>query len=187
MSERQIYKRTWHSQADVAELLQAAFASELVAPSRSIWIVSPWISDIPIIDNRAGGFDAVLDASWGQRQVRLAEILARCVSLGTRVQVATRPDDHNAVFLSRLEMLITGEAARQRLTIHRAEELHEKGILTSRFHLSGSMNLTYRGISLLEEAIRYATSEEAVSLAQLAYHARWGGILEQPNGLEKDQ
>ncbi len=181
MSERQIYKRSWHSQADVAELLQAAFASELVAPSRSIWIVSPWISDIPIIDNRTGGFDAVLDASWGQRQVRLAEILARCVTLGTHLQVATRPDSHNATFLSRLEALINGKAAQQRLTVHRAEDLHEKGILTSRFHLGGSMNLTYRGITILEEAIRYATSEEAISLAQLTYHDRWGGVLQQPN------
>ena len=91
MSERQIYKRNWHSQADVAESLQAAFASELIAPSRSIWIVSPWISDIQIIDNRAGGFDAVLDASWGQRQVRLAEILARCVALGTHLRWLRAP------------------------------------------------------------------------------------------------
>ena len=131
--------------------------------------------------NRAGGFDAVLDASWGQRQVRLAEILARCVALGTHLQVATRPDDHNAAFLSRLDLLITSDAARQRLTIHRAEDLHEKGILTSRFHLGGSMNLTYRGITLLEEAIRYTTDSEAVSLAHLAYRDRWGGVLEQSN------
>ena len=46
------------------------------------------------------------------------------------------------------------------------------------------MNLTYRGITLLEEAIRYTTDSEAVSLAHLAYRDRWGGVLEPSNATE---
>ena len=34
------------------DLLQMLFLSELLAPSRCLWLVSPWISDIPVIDNR---------------------------------------------------------------------------------------------------------------------------------------
>src|SRR4051794_25409881 len=94
-----IHKSSWRCQNEVRELLQAVFVGELLAPSICIWLVSPWVSDIPIIDNRAGAFDA-LDSTWGPRQVRLLEILQRCLAVGTAVVVATRPVPHNRPFLN---------------------------------------------------------------------------------------
>ena len=46
---RYIYSR--FGSRHVADLLQAIFAAEILRPSARMWIVSPWISDIPVLDN----------------------------------------------------------------------------------------------------------------------------------------
>ena len=84
---RHIHKSSWRCQDEVRELLQAIFVGEMLAPSQCLWLVSPWISDIPVIDNRAGAFDA-LDSSWGPRALRLGEVITRSLQIGTTVVVA---------------------------------------------------------------------------------------------------
>ena len=37
---------------EIPDLLQTIFAALLLSPSRNLWLVSPWISDIPVLDNR---------------------------------------------------------------------------------------------------------------------------------------
>ncbi len=52
-------KRFIHSRLStrhIPDLLQAIFVAELISPSRDIWIISPWISDIPVIDNQTNRF-----------------------------------------------------------------------------------------------------------------------------------
>ena len=39
------------------------------------------------------------------------------------------------------------------------------------------MNLTYGGVELLEETVKYDTSDEIVAQAQLTFFERWGGRL----------
>ena len=46
------------SRAEIRELLEGIFVAELLVPSESIWLVSPWISDIDILDNRCGQFSS---------------------------------------------------------------------------------------------------------------------------------
>ena len=55
-----------------------------------------------------------------------------------------------------------------------SSELHEKGILTTRTLLSGSMNLTYNGLRRLEEAIHLTDESDAVARARVTYQDRWG-------------
>ena len=61
--------------------------------------------------------------------------------------------------------------------IREAQDLHEKGLLGDDFYLSGSMNFTFGGVELLEEAVKFDTAEDAVAQARLVFHERWGGIL----------
>src|SRR5207244_1271795 len=89
------------SARQVPDLLQAIFVSELISPSRCLWLVSPWISDIPVIDNRTNAFSS-LDPLWTRSQVPMSQILTRLLELGTTVHVATRPDSRNRAFLDRL-------------------------------------------------------------------------------------
>ena len=173
---RHIYKSSWRCQDEVKELLQAIFVGEMLAPSRCLWLVSPWVSDIPIIDNRAGAFDA-LDSSWGPRVLRLGEVMAQSLRIGTTVVVGTRPVSHNRPFLTQLSAAAAEFGVTSALLINEAEDLHEKGLLGDDFYLSGSMNLTYGGVELLEESVKFDTAEDVVAQARLVYHERWGGEL----------
>ncbi|QDV37411.1 phospholipase D-like domain-containing protein DpdK [Tautonia plasticadhaerens] len=167
--------RAIHSRASakqISDLLQLVFVAEFLCPSRCLWLVSPWISDIPVIDNRANGF-LCFEPRWARSQVRLSQVLGRLIELGSTVHVATRPVPHNDAFLDRLRR--HAEAEDLPLHLHVSEELHEKGILGDGFYLSGSMNFTFSGISLNEEAVQYSTDPAFVAENRVLHSHRWGG------------
>lgn len=176
VAARHIHRSAWHSRGEIQELLQAALAAELLAPSPTVWIVSPWVSDLPLIDNRSGHFNS-LSSEWGQREVRLGEALGRILEQGSEVRLATRPGAHNARFIERLRGKARQKGTEDRLHVMEVDELHEKGILADTFYLSGSMNLTYNGVELLEEAVKFEVDPERIAETRLAYHSRWGGRL----------
>jgi phosphatidylserine/phosphatidylglycerophosphate/cardiolipin synthase-like enzyme len=146
----------------------------MVSPSRCLWLISPWVSDIPVIDNRTNAF-LTLDPLWTRSQVSLSQVLTRLLELGTTVHVATRPDTRNRPFLDRLRR--AAESERLPLRMHEQEELHEKGILGDGFYLSGSMNFTFSGISLNEEAVHFIVEPAAVAENRVILLSRWGGEL----------
>ena len=173
MSERTgriIHSRVTSRQ--VPDLLQAIFVSEMISPSSCLWIISPWISDIPIIDNTANTFQ-YLNTSWVRGKVRFSEVLKALADVGTTIHVATRPLTHNYGFV---EQLNEGTAPKN-LSVHLVEELHEKGIVGDAFYLGGSMNFTYNGISINEEAVIYETSPSVVAARRIIFKDRWGGAV----------
>jgi hypothetical protein len=160
------------SSRQVPDLLQAIFVSEMIAPSPCLWLVSPWISDIPLIDNSANSF-LYLNTRWARGKVRFSQVLEALADVGTTIHVATRPLPHNYGFIERL-----GEAASaDHIVIHLVEELHEKGIVGDTFYLGGSMNFTYNGISINEEAVIYETTSEIVAARRIIFKDRWGGVV----------
>ncbi len=167
---RYISKRSRSPEA--ADLLQGVFAAELIQPSKTIWIVSPWITDIPILDNRSNGF-ATVAPNWGSTRVRLSQVLLRLLSHGTRIVIATGPSGHNKAFVTALKTEIP--AGGPAPTVHISMELHEKGIVGDDYHISGSMNLTYNGITANEEGIYFRTDSADVAAARLLFASRWDG------------
>ena len=165
---RQLAKRS--SSEELAQLLQSLFAAELIAPSRDFWIVSPWISDIPLLDNRDGSFQH-LEPTWPTSTVRLSQVLGKLVGLGTNLRIACRPDERNLEFINNLDS--TTEGSRTQLSIFRSNDLHEKGILGDSFYLSGSMNLTYYGLTVNEEALQLHTDLEFIAEKRLHLASRW--------------
>jgi hypothetical protein len=166
---RHIHKR---GAADsVPDLLETIFAAELVLPSRCLWIVSPWISNVAILDNGAHAYLSI-EPAWAQGPVRLVQVLHKLMELGTQVVVATRAVTHNDTFLRALG---GGAGAPGRLVVRTSEELHTKGILGDGFYLSGSMNITHHGITLNEEAVEYTTEAAVVAGTRLEFRERWGG------------
>jgi hypothetical protein len=158
------------SSRQLQPLLQAIFVAECLSPSPSIWIVSPWITDIPILDNQTGSL-SYLEPSWGPTNVSFSLVLVKLLSLGTNLYVATRPDEHNRAFLNRLrDRAPSGDSS---LHLFQADELHEKGILGSQYFLSGSMNFTYNGIFVTEELAHYYTSPEIVAENRIRFANRW--------------
>jgi len=172
-SPRQIFKSSQQCRNEVRELLQGVFAGELISPSKTLWIVSPWISDIVIIDNRSGGFDGLLP-EWGPREIRLREVLARILALGGEIVIVTRSDDHNQLLVRSLQRQTELDHTSGRLSVQLVDKLHEKGICGDGFYLSGSMNLTFNGVELLEETVRFEVESDAISRMQITYLGRWG-------------
>ncbi len=171
MTARSRIIHTRASTRQLPDLLQILFTAELLSPSACLWLVSPWVSDIPLIDNRSNGFLS-LEPGWAHTQVTLSQVLGKLLELGTTVHIATRPDDHNDAFLDRMRRIAEPEGLP--LMLHSAQELHEKGILGDGFYLSGSMNFTFSGISLNEEAVHYSVDPAFIAENRILFTSRWG-------------
>jgi hypothetical protein len=167
-THRRIFKSVITSRKVIQELITLMMVSELVDPGSAVWIVSPWITDVPLLDNRAGSIDAI-NPEWGHKEIRLADIAVQLMAGGTEVKIVTRPDDHNKVFLRRLADAAAAAAVRNLLTITERVRLHTKGILTRRGLMLGSMNLTYSGLDLNDEVITYDTDPQALASARVAF------------------
>lgn len=170
---RRIFRSSSTSQAEIRELLQALIVAELLSPSRTLWLVSPWLSDLELLDNRTGAY-AALDPQWEPRHFRLAELLGRLMELGTRVILATRPVEHSENFLRKLDDLVHSSGLHQQLTVHRRPTLHLKGLLGDDYYLSGSMNFTFSGVELNEESVILDASPEGISQAHIAFDNDFG-------------
>lgn len=160
------------SSRQIPDLLQSIFIGELICPSRTIWLVSPWISDIPVIENTANQFLS-LEPTFAGRKIRLSEIVIKLLAMGTTVCVVTRPDNHNQYFLRSLNSWLKGNQGN--LILHEVEELHEKGLLGDFYYLAGSMNFTYNGITLNQESVHFHNDSQIVAENRIAFAYRWGG------------
>ena len=155
---------------EIPDLLQGLFACELLKPSQEIWLVSPWVSDIPVLDNRANAF-ATLEPSWARSWVRLSQVLARLQWSGSSVRVVVKPDAHNRDFLRELERHSHDLGAP--IEVQQCDNLHFKGLLGDDYYLNGSMNFTLNGISVWEEGLKLIVDEAIVNNAHLQFQDHW--------------
>ena len=167
-SSRRIFKSAVTSQNVIRELLQIMFLAELLDPSEEIWFVSPWISDVVLLDNRTGGFDSI-NPDWRGRVIRLSDITVQLLSRGSRIVVVTRSDEHNRNFLDKLGEFARESAVDDGLSLIIRDNLHTKGILSQEGVLLGSMNITYNGMELNDEFVEYDTERESIAKARLAF------------------
>lgn len=149
-------------------ILSTVLVSELMTPSGSMWLVSPWIADLDAVDNTSGAYDTVL-ADPSSRMYGLAEVLGRLTYLGTGLSVVTRPDTYNDTFIDRL----THQAARERLRVVREEDVHEKTFCGDHWLMTGSMNFTFRGMTINDELISYHASTAVAATAQVEFVQRF--------------
>jgi hypothetical protein len=168
---RLIVKTARGSRDEVRDLLESLFAIELLAPGEEIWLVSPWVTDLPLLDNRAGAYGG-LEPSWPKRYITLAELLAFALKSAPhcRVRVVTRPDLHNKRFCRRLRNLVELDSNGDRLVVQDdRQNLHTKGLAGESFALRGSMNFTYNGVEVLEEAVELETDLQTVATLRLNF------------------
>ena len=169
MRSRRIFKSATASQHEVRELFQFVFLGELLNPGRATWLVSPWISDVPILDNRSGAFNLV-DPDWGSREISISEMLLSLMRRGQPIFIATRSLDHNKRFLSVVREKARNSGLESKLWINdRADALHTKGLLTDRALLSGSMNFTYGGFELNDEVISFDVDLQQIAEARINF------------------
>lgn len=148
----------------VSDMLQVLFGLELAAPSERIWVVAPWQSDIPVLDNRSGEFSAV-GPGWPLRMVRLSEVLSASLDRGSIVTTVMNDEPSNLAMRGAVEALQTAYPERCRLIIE--EQVHEKGIVTDHAYLSGSMNWTFSGQKANLEKVSLSTDPATIAVQQL--------------------
>lgn len=160
---RMIFTSTRRGRRELKELLQSIFTAELLSPSQELWLVSPWITNIPVIDDSSGQFRRL--NGTGRGSLFLVDVLTRLASDGTLVRVVTRPGE-SAAFLSALQgsnhgsRIDTGEG----LIVLERDTLHAKGLAGDGYCLWGSMNLTWSGTSRWEELVEFAYGRRAAEI-----------------------
>ena len=168
---RRIFKSIVTSQNLIRELLQMMFLGEMLSPETDrVWLVSPWISNVVLFDNRAGGF-SIINPEWGNREVRLIEVLTHLMARGTSLGIATSNDDHNDPLIHTLQDAVVEAGLSDKLCLVRRQHLHIKGVLFKRGLLTGSMNLTYNGLELNDEMVVYDTTPRALAEARINFES----------------
>lgn len=143
------------------DTISSIFALELFAPSRAIYLISPWITDAAFMTNDFGQFRVLLPDVEGI--TRLSVILNALASHGCRVHILTRPQESED-FLLRLDPSIERKVSAR---------LHEKSLTTDHFYLRGSLNFTYMGLNRNDEHVEISTDVETLAIAQVHAKTIW--------------
>jgi phosphatidylserine/phosphatidylglycerophosphate/cardiolipin synthase-like enzyme len=170
MTARQFLQSSTDSRNSVRELLQIIFSAELLSPSRCLWLVSPWLRDLPVLDNTTGSFLS-LCPEFPRTEVRLSLVLRELLARGSQLVIATRPDAGNTQVVESLRDIGKDD----RVIFHERAELHAKGIVGDRYSLVGSMNLTYNGLDRLTELLVFETERSSVEQLRLSFRREYGG------------
>ncbi len=165
---RRIFKSQQTGVATIKELLQTMFVGEMMLIGKRIWIVSPWVSNVVLIDNRSGNFDT-LNPEWGRKEIRLVDVLGALMTRGCHVVIVTRSLETNTAFLNSLIEMAEQNALENQLTIKMHDALHTKGILLSKSLLMGSMNLTFNGLEMNDEWIQFSIDPEDIAKTRLEF------------------
>lgn len=167
MAHRQIFARRRRSSRQLTDLIASLFTLELLSPSRNVWLISPWISDMPIIANGQAEMRAIAPDLSGD--IWLSALMGRLAARGSTVRVITRTEGHATTddFVRQLP---------QAVAVRRHDPLHAKGLITDHAYLSGSMNFTYSGLHLNDETVTLTTAPDDVARAVLEAQRYWDSI-----------
>ena len=154
----------------IGDVLTAVLVSELCWPSEEFWLVTGWVSDIPVINNATRRFDAVMGAD-PRSSMTLSDVLGTLTRRGTQVHIAVRDDPHNLTFVERLQRVSAADA------LHRysSADLHEKVMVGWTWVLKGSMNFTWNGTQRNEESLDFQVDRAEAARQRLELRTRWMG------------
>ena len=151
------------------ETLSNLIISSSIAPSE-LWLVSPWLSDFDLLDNRSGDWSA-LNPGWGARRVRFSELLLFAIEAGCNLNLVTNYDRINDSFEERLRQAINEPGS---FRVVKSEKLHTKGFLSNDYFLAGSMNFTYSGTHKNEEQVVLNIDKDTILEAKLEFEDLYG-------------
>ena len=179
MTERIIRRTANQSRVAVSDLLEAALVAELIDPGSRLLVVSPWISDFPVVDNRSGQFTQ-LDAQWGASRLRFSAILRSLLSCGVRVSIACSKGEREDGFIQQLQTLAEADGTEDLLVVHRNPEFgqgieHQKSLIADDWAIYGSMNFTYSGVELNGELVRFTDDPQEVAQLAVELQPLFGG------------
>ncbi len=137
----------------LAALLTAVWAGELIRPSKFLILAATELHDGPALDNRAGGFSG-LEPAWGERVIRVSDVLLRVLKHGGEVWALTRRRaDGPNLFLARLRARAAENGLSLRLRTAEPEALPAAGLYGDGFTLTGVFALAETGPDFAGEGI----------------------------------
>jgi PLD-like domain len=154
---------------EIKDLLTSLLVTEMLSPGKRIWLSSPWISDVFLLDNSYREYQGLIPdqpSNWP-----LSRILAHCATRDTIVRIMTRKP--NAGRPGTDQFLKNLKSLEPSIEVKFDEELHEKGFLTETFYLEGSMNFTYNGLNINREAVTLETSPKEIARQHVEYEGYW--------------
>jgi PLD-like domain len=156
-------------------LIQSVFATELLLPSRPLWLFFAWVTDVDILDNSARQF-STLCPDWPAAQIRLSTLFDALLSRRGTINVVLRDERHNQYFIERMRLLRHRHGSLIRWC--QRAEFHEKGMLGSGYMLDGSMNLTVRGLTSNDEHVILRCDPAAVAQRRVELLSKWEHLLQ---------
>jgi len=167
MPSRIIKSNARGGSVELTNCLSSLLALELLSPSPEVYLISPWISNMSVLDNSFGQFRGVM-GDMGKNEIRLAKILLRLAEAGSKVRIIYQPDyDTTEAFLKAL-----GDKPHN-IETRSTKTSHEKGFITHHFYLHGSMNFTFSGLHINDESVELKTDPTDVQLALLEADRKW--------------
>src|SRR5687768_16906248 len=91
MPDRAIRSRARGSSVQLADCLASVLTLELLAPGPELYLISPWISDVPLLSNRFGQLRALLP-DMARGEIGLSRVLTALSERGVHVRILCRPD-----------------------------------------------------------------------------------------------
>ena len=167
-NQRIIFTNTDYGRRQLKEVLGNLLVGLIISTDK-IWLVSPWLTDYDLLDNRTGNWNAI-DPSWDNRFVTFTDLLISLVKSGCHLNVVTTNIEINRPFINKLS---TSLNMYENFQIIYSENLHIKGLLTDHFFINGSMNFTYRGANINEEQVPINIDKETILEAKLEFEGRY--------------
>jgi hypothetical protein len=156
--------RTTEGSTSLRDLLVSLLITECMNPGKELYLISPFMSNVPLIDNRLGNYGDLFPFAGG-RSIHLADILQSLAWKGTSVRIICDPErPETRPFYAQLC---------QDIAFRVLNENHEKGLFTEHFYIHGSMNFTYRGVHVNKENIRTTRQPSEIWSALIAARERW--------------
>jgi hypothetical protein len=161
MTTRVLQKRRGRARNEARELLEFFFLSELIHPSKHLWIVSPWLRNFTLFDNRTGAFSSLMPEA-PRRELRLLDVLRELLFRGAAITLVTRPPPDDGGVARSLREMGKELEPQGRVTTIEMRELHAKGIVGERAAIIGSMNFTHHGIEVQTEIVQLTTEASLI-------------------------
>lgn len=164
MPNRMIKSRAPGGASRLADTLASLIALELLSPGGRFYLISPRLSDVALLGSPFGQFRALMP-ELGRSELRLSEALGVLAIRGAQVRVIYRPGDlHTDSFVNRLSPDIERRAI---------DRLEERGLISERFYLRGSLEFDLGGLSAGDESVEISTDPEDVSRALINTDQLW--------------
>ena len=176
MSTRTVQKRPGRTRNEGRELLDFFFISELLRRSERVWIVSPWLRNFALFDNRAGGYGALLPEA-ARKEIRLVDVLRELLIRGSHVTVVTRPPPDGGGVPETLREMAAELGCPGRAVVLQRLEVHSKGIVGARAAIIGSMNFTNSGIDVQTEIVQLTTDARTVGELNMEFAQTYPAVM----------